>query len=330
MKSKNIFSRLLIFQLISALLLCVISPAFCGETTDTLGKKNSLKFVQISDVHLDLRQNHTSSKRLFKYSRQLLLDAINQVNAFKDIDFVIFTGDVINKPYQPYLIQFLETADQLRVPWYIACGNHDVGINPKLTKSKFLQIVAEYNIYIPDHHFYYSFVPKKGFAVIVMDGVIDSIQTGQGFFPKEELDWLEGQLQQYHDSIVVICQHHALIEPYDEEYHRVKNADEYLNILKKYHNVVAVLSGHYHAARIIHANNIIYACAPSLIQYPNAFRTITITNDNGKLSLCFDFRETRLKKLQQKSLSRTNSPEKFAGTTKDQNACFTVSLLDNH
>ena len=48
----------------------------------------NMKFVQLSDSHITLTREDTSFKVLSQ-SKQLLKDAINQINAETDIDFVL-------------------------------------------------------------------------------------------------------------------------------------------------------------------------------------------------------------------------------------------------
>ena len=94
-------------------------------------------------------------------SPRLLDDAISQINATPNIDFVMFTGDLIDKPFEKELHAILPHLSQINAPWYFAFGNHDVCIGGYLTKKVYFDILREVN---PNFNYdkpYYSFVPKK-------------------------------------------------------------------------------------------------------------------------------------------------------------------------
>lgn len=261
-------------------------------------QEQTLRFVQLTDVHTDVHSSNRG-KRLLRHSRELLADAINRINCMKDIDFVIFTGDSINTPRESNLTAFSQEASRLNYPWFVVLGNHDVGVRSSFNKEKFYQILKRYNSNQNNILPYYTFVPKKGYVVIVMDGVIDSRITAHGYFSKKELTWLEEQLKANKDSKVIIAQHFPLLEPIKSSDHYVLNKQEYLNILNKYSNVIAVISGHYHVGKITQVDNITHISTPALVQYPSAFRVITVTTDkNNYTKIKIETKETNLKHLQ--------------------------------
>ena len=69
---------------------------FCGLQSYSA---SSLRFVQVSDVHFSTRQTNTTYK-LTGESPELLDDAIEQINAIPDVNFVMFTGDQIDKSFE--------------------------------------------------------------------------------------------------------------------------------------------------------------------------------------------------------------------------------------
>lgn len=284
---------------------------------------NTLKFVQLSDVHLDLNRLNTS-KRFLGDSKDLLIDAVSQVNSMNDLDFVVFSGDQINSPRKEYLYEFIRIANTLKYPWYLALGNHDTGVMSYFNKKNYFETVKTFNNFVTAEKSYYSFSPKKGFLVIVMDPVIDSRITSNGYIDREQLQWLEFQLQNNKDSRVIIVQHHPLLEPFDSSSHKITNSDEYLSLLKKYSNVVAVFSGHYHAAKIMRSGNIVFISTPALVQYPNAFRLITITDYKDKTTVKYDFVETGLVRLQQAGKVTSSFSNIQEGTEADKNGEITI------
>ena len=104
----------------------------------------SLKFVQLSDVHFATNGENTTFKMTGE-SPKLLEDAISQINEMNGVNFVMFTGDQINMPYEKELQAFLPYAEKLNVSWYITFGNHDRCVGGFLTKALYLDIVGSHN-----------------------------------------------------------------------------------------------------------------------------------------------------------------------------------------
>jgi len=210
-------------------------------------------------------------------------------------------------------------------------GNHDVGINGGISKQEAMKLWMENstlrnlrNLYFNQNSFYYSYIPNKNFLILFMDGVIDNEITANGYFPREELVWLNNQLKNNPDKKVIIVQHFPVVEPFKSTTHVVRNADEYLGILDKYSNVVAVLSGHYHAAKITQRKNVLHISTPALIEYPNAFRKIKITNLSDSTKIEIRTIETNLKNVQKLSKSRSGNPELKEGKEFDRNAVIII------
>jgi len=299
---------------------------------------NTLNLVQISDVHVDTKTK-SNSKRMMEYSVDLLKDAVLQINNLKDAELVVFSGDVVNRSNKNEFWKFLNTANSLKIPWYYAPGNHDIGIfgglskldvtklwleNSKLLDRKNLCFDNQNSYYPENHPIFYSYSPNKNFLIFFLDGVIDNKITANGYFPKQELDWLNNQLKNNPDKKVIIVQHFPVVEPFKSNTHKVSNADEYLGIIDKYSNVVAVLSGHYHAAKITQRKNVLHVSTPALVEYPNAFRTIKITKLNDSMKFEIKLVETNLKDVQKISKSRSGTSTLKEGKEYDKNAVIII------
>ena len=126
-KKESFFSKTFSF-LISLSIACLIGNQVIGA------QGYSLKFAQISDAHIAVDKANTSYK-LLENSTDLLKDAITQANKETDLDFVIFSGDMIDIPNSTQLMNFLSIAKHLHAPWWVAIGNHDVDFDGKFTKS---------------------------------------------------------------------------------------------------------------------------------------------------------------------------------------------------
>ena len=293
---------------------------------NALSYAEPLKFAHISDVHLSDKTVDTSYK-LLSHTKELFKDEIEQINSVPNVDFVIVTGDLIDKPRKPLLQQACNQMNKLKAPWYFTFGNHDAAVGTSFTKDKYFDYVKKHNKNMDSDTFYYSFVPKKGYRVIVLDGSVDDKITATGEISEEQLKWLDIQLSQAKiaQQIPLIFLHFPLHEPFPSFHHRIVNADEFYTVLHKYKMPMAIFSGHYHAAKIYKEDNILHVSTPSLATYPNAFRIVTVNNLKNKVIFTFDFRETNLKELQKKAKLMTFSASTLAGEESDQN---TIVVLD--
>ncbi|MBO6088399.1 metallophosphoesterase [bacterium] len=284
---------------------------------------NSIKFAQISDVHFFTGNTNTTYKMTAE-SPKLLDDAIEQINETPNISFVMFTGDQIDKPFEKELSAFLPHAEKLNYPWYFAFGNHDTMVGGYLEPKLYMQLVNKYNKNYKFEKTYYSFIPQKGFKVIVLDSIIREKLTSNGRLGDEQLKWLDNELKSAQKDTVLIYLHVPVIEPYNSPNHRLLDADKFIEILNKYDNPIGVFQGHYHAAKIIQQDNVIYISCPSLVTYPNAFRIITVTNSWNKTVFKIEYKETRLKNVQKMAKLLMFSPTFFTGEESDQNKTITI------
>jgi len=282
---------------------------------------SDLKFAQISDAHFYTKNINTSFK-LTAESPKLLDDAINQVNETANISFVMFTGDLIDKPLEQELQAVLPHIKNLKYPWYFVFGNHDVCIGGYLTKKLYLDILNQNENYYHYSKPYYSFVPQKGYKVIVLDTIIDTRLTSNGEIYPEQLSWLKQELNNSKKDIVLIFMHVPILEPFPSEGHRLLNGGEIQALLESYKNPIAVFQGHYHSNKIIQHDNVLYVSTPSLVSYPNAFRIINIKNEKRKA--IFEIRQKEVGNENIRSLSKmmSFSSKLYIGEDKDQNGVF--------
>lgn len=283
----------------------------------------SLKFVQLSDVHFSTSGQNTTFKMTGESGR-LLEDAVSQVNEMSGVNFVMFTGDQVNVPYEKELKAFLPYAEKLNVPWYITFGNHDRCVGGFLTKKLYLDIVGSHNENFKFQKPYYTFVPQKGFKAIVLDTIPSDTLTSNGRISEEQLVWLEKELDSAGKDIVLIFMHVPVIEPFPSSGHRLLNAGEVQAVIEKHKNPIGVFQGHYHASKITQHGNVLYVSSPALVSYPNAFRVISVSNLWRKV--VFDIRtvETREKSVQKLAKLLVFGSSVYSGTEKDQNGIYEI------
>lgn len=284
---------------------------------------NTLKFAQLSDIHYTTKKKDTTFKSLSK-SKELLEDAIFQINTTPNIDFVMITGDLVDVPKIENLQNVIPLVNTLTSPWYLSFGNHDIAISGKLTKEKFVEILKDSNKSFDFENGYYSFSPKKGFKIIVLDPIIDNKITGNGYIPPEQVKWLDNNILNSKDETILVFMHTPVKEPYKSAGHRLKNAKEIQELFEKHKKPIAVFSGHYHASKIEKENNILYVSSPALVTYPNAFRIIEVKNTNNEILFDFKFIETTKKEIQTKGKLKIFSSQTYAGEEKDKNGIYSL------
>ena len=289
-----------------------------------------LNVVQLSDTHISDRED--TSYKMLSSSKKLLKDAINTINNMQGIDFVMFTGDMVDRPLLESYKDFFTILSDLNYPSLLTFGNHDSAIcsldsgecSQGLKIDEVVDFVKKCNGNYVFDKTYYAFTPKTDYRIIVLDPVIRNEVTSNGFLDDEQLAFLDNELSQNQDKVVVIFQHHPVVEPFVSEDHSVKNAAAYLEILHKYKNPIIICSGHYHATKITRDKNLVFVSTPSLVTYPNAFRVIRITNYKDRTAFDIKIQETNLKDVQERAKLSTIAATSFYGTDKDRNISFMI------
>ncbi len=225
-----------------------------------------IKFVQVTDVHF-------TSKN--EYAKDVLKNAVNDINKLSGVSFVAFTGDNIDSPDIEYLKDFIKIANKLKVPYYVVIGNHDVYKTGGLSKEKYIETIKWNHLTYGPRKPNYVF-KKNGFAFIVVDGAKEVIPGPVGYYKKDTLDWLDKQLSCHKNDPVVILQHFPLVEPKKLTSHKTYQAENYLEMLNKHDNVAAVISGHYHSNGETMKDGIYHISSPSLLNDPPSYKIITV------------------------------------------------------
>ena len=267
-----------IFLLLFVMLFGLVhqAPAFA--------KAKEIRFVQVTDTHYSADN---------PYSEKVLKSTVEDINNLNNVSFVVFTGDNINKQNPEYLKRFIRIVNKLRRPYYIVLGNHDIFRNSGLSKQQYMDIVKNYNLLYPTKKTNYVF-KRKGYVFIIVDGAKEIIPNNNGYYRKDTLEWLDKKLSKYHNKPVVILQHFPLIPPKDIKSHRTYQADVYLDLLKKHHNVIAVLAGHHHINGETMQDGIYHITTPTLLNNPHQYKIIDISTVKGFSSMIY----TQLKEVE--------------------------------
>lgn len=291
--------------------------------TDQPSFSKTIKFAQVSDIHYTTAREDNSYK-LLSQTKPLLVDAIDQINKEKNVDFIAITGDGIDLPKKDELYGLIKILNTLNRPWYFALGNHDTTTSGELKKDKFLTILQKENKDFKFDSLYYTFKPEKGFRVIVLDGAKNKGVSSNGIIPKSQLTWLDTVLSKSKKDVVLVFIHFPLYPPFDSPHHEILNADELKAVFDKYKMPIAMFTGHYHMTKILKRGNFLHVSTPSLAGYPNAFRMIEIENKRDKVIFNFKFMETNLKELQKKTKIMTFGGASYYGREFDRNTTVVI------
>lgn len=321
------------FSLISVVVIFLSGFSVFAGIAET---KTLLHFVQITDTHL---QDHIAkdAERLLGSSEKLLTDAVNQINEIKDLDFVLSTGDQVDMPEEKLVDKYIEITMASKYPWHVLLGNHDVSVNGGLGKKgyikKFVGLDGKDAINrvfsFPGGMNYYSFSPNEKFTVICLDGTTEKVVTPQGQIDDKQLEWLKSELEANKDKYVIIAVHFPVIEPFKSKDHFIlePGRTKLQEMVESYKNVIGVFSGHYHATKLIKIKNKIHNSCPAVVQYPNAFREITITQEDPKYLLVdFKWHPVNGQELRDKSKNSSKSWSLTQGTAEDREQTIKFKL----
>ena len=190
-----------------------------------------VKFIFISDASVN------------KQNAYKLQETIKEINSYKDIDFVVFGGNNIQKAEINNLNYFIYLLKRVHKKTYVLLGNQDVSTSSGIDKKYYLKRVKRANFFLHPSKPNYIF-KKKGYVFVAMDGSKQYFQSSNGYYTKAELMWLEKVLEQNKDKKIIILQHFPLTQS-KSKWLETPKIEEYLELLKKYDNVKVIVSGHY-------------------------------------------------------------------------------------
>jgi len=282
------------------------------------GRKKSVKFAHITDTHVTFSgKNGTALK---EESFNIFRDVIGQVNDMPDIDFILFGGDNINNtdPDAKDFNEFMNIMSTVKVPYFAQFGNREVSPIPPgvaLSKRQYAEKMRGYGL--DAGRYAWSVSPVPGLRILGLDTTIEGHDNGE--IIKKELKWIKKEISKYPDDIVITLSHHLFLPtwgnrdiPKWKKKYLLKNYQEVNAVLDAAPQVKACLMGHHHVSKIQTINGLHYIASPATVQYPHAFRTITIIDDAARLEF-HQIRDQRIIELGKQNLSTSKNAEEYAG-----------------
>jgi len=272
----------------------------CASMTQSKGKGSTLRparftFAHVTDMHICTQGKNGAAMKAD--SVRIFEDVVSQLNATDGLDFILFGGDNFDNSEKGTadLDAFLRMTARLKAPYYIQFGNREASSFPPgdpVSKEEFVRTFQGHG-FSGDCR-WWSASPVKDVTVLGLDTSIDG--RNNGVVSKEQLAWLKKELEAHRDGFVIILTHHLFLPtwrpkkiPKWQKAYVIGNAAEVMPIIENAPNVKLVLSGHHHVAKIQVRNSLPYIASPATVQYPHAFRVVSVGGGNAKL----DFRQIR-------------------------------------
>jgi len=195
-------------------------------------------FIQLSDTQFGMYENNTS----FEKETELYEKAVIHINRLKP-DFVVITGDLINKPdSKEQLAEFKRITAKIApdIPVYFTPGNHDVKNEPDKLSIK---------QYLKNYKYQWFSFEHKGSRFIGINSSV--IKTNFSKYERKQFNFVKKELKKSKDAIhkLVFCHYPFFNSKFDENegYSNIglENRKKYLDLFVD-NGVDAVFAGHLH------------------------------------------------------------------------------------
>ena len=261
-----------------------ISLSFLAISVSPALAYDHVKFITFSDIHLSIDGENTM--KMGKDSVAIAQTCVKTANETPDLDFVLVTGDLLQDGEPWNLDKIKEIFDDLKVPYYVIFGNHDLSpVNPKfpsISKSSFIYTFQGHGF--NGNRPYWSTDPLAGLHLIGLDTSL--VGTWGGEVPQSQLKWLDNDLKANKDKLSIVLSHHGFL-PCIEDDKTTKanfvtsNSGQVRTVLEN-NKVKFVISGHHHLTNLVKLNDINYFTTPSTTSFPCGYTVYEIEKKGNR------------------------------------------------
>jgi len=221
---------------------------FLAEANE--GKPETLKFIHITDSHMDLSDDDSID------AMKLMVAFINK--KYSDIDFVLFGGDNFNNnvPGNDDALAYKTIVDKLFCPTYHVRGNKES--NPKPNDAIHLDEFQK--LFVTSAALKVSgkdwLLETKGYTLLGLDSCIEGANNGK--YDEETMKFAETALKRGKPTIIL--NHHPYTNYWkgteEKDIHKyvLNNTQEVQKRLFSFDNLILTLSGHKHIDSVTNIN----------------------------------------------------------------------------
>ncbi len=194
-----------------------------------------ITFALVTDIHPELSYVDENNK---------LLPVIRELNE-EELDFVVFTGDLVGKSADNYKQDYPELYDLLKAkaefPFFMVMGNHDGKVSGSIDGFSYWQSYFG--------ELYYTFDVDQWRFVVINTYDHPDYPSENGFVKDEQLGWLENQLRlaQTNQKPTIAFLHH---NPFDTRWRFIDEGQGRLRDLLEIYGVSHVFAGHRHSDQL--------------------------------------------------------------------------------
>jgi len=275
-----------------------LAIALAAGCTPTLQRERTT-FAVLAGAYYSAVPGVTVEAAMVEEAEVLLKRAVADLNARKDLDFVVVAGDLLARSDPLSLDRAKSILAELRAPYYLVLGDYDgpgppaASVEPAAPKAEAAAPAPGTGgsrstvIWAFQGH---GFSGAEGYwARPVLPGLVlvglDTVQPGRraGHVDAGQLTWLDRTLTRYADNVVAVVAHHGLVplHPLDEgtawRHLMVDNAAAVRDVLERHPNVLMVVMGHHHFAGARVGGPIVYLASPSVGVWPLAYHLVRLT-----------------------------------------------------
>ena len=243
--------------------------------------RDRITLAVLGGVYLGVPSDAKVEGAMVEDAESLLRKAVADLNARKDLDFVIVSGDLLARADGANLDRSRAILAELRAPYVMVLGLTD-GPAPSgggLSRSDVTWAFQGHGFQGPEGYWSREILPG-----LVLVG-LDTVQPGrrEGRVDARQLEWLEQTLTAAEGKSVLVAMYHQAtpMHPLDEgaawKFKMIDNAAAVRQALDRHRNVLAVVSGagHFSAGHV--GGRIVYLAAPSVSVWPLAYQLIRMT-----------------------------------------------------